>query len=86
MKDIPLVSCPKCSHDSLYRVIGAGGGMIFKGSGFYLTDYKSNKASASTGSPAKKSDASTSKPAGDEKKPASTSADTPAKPSTGSQK
>lgn len=41
MKDSPLVTCPNCKQDRLYRVIGAGGGMIFKGSGFYLTDYKS---------------------------------------------
>ena len=40
MKDSPLTTCPKCKQERLYRVIGAGGGMIFKDSGFYLTDYK----------------------------------------------
>jgi putative FmdB family regulatory protein len=38
--DPPLVRCPKCHKDTLARAIGGGGGLIFKGSGFYLTDYK----------------------------------------------
>lgn len=49
----PLVVCPKCGKHSLKRVMGTGGGLIFKGSGFYLTDYKKNGSSAST-TPAKK--------------------------------
>ncbi len=44
----PLVVCPKCAEPSLKRVLGSGAGMIFKGSGFYLTDYKKNSASPST--------------------------------------
>ncbi len=36
----PLIRCPACNTDSLLRVLGIGGGVIFKGSGFYLTDYK----------------------------------------------
>ena len=32
--------CPKCQEDTLVRLIGSGGGFIFKGSGFYETDYK----------------------------------------------
>ncbi len=36
----PLQTCPSCKNKSLIRVIGSGGGVIFKGSGFYLTDYK----------------------------------------------
>ena len=39
MTDSPLVSCPECSG-SLRRLIGAGAGLIFKGSGFYITDYR----------------------------------------------
>ncbi len=42
MKDEPLKICPKCNKESLQKLIGAGSGMIFKGSGFYLTDYKSS--------------------------------------------
>jgi predicted nucleic acid-binding Zn ribbon protein len=40
MKEAPLVHCPNCNMDSLVRVMGGGAGLIFKGSGFYLTDYK----------------------------------------------
>ena len=36
----PLVRCPKCKTNNLVREIGAGSGLIFKGSGFYQTDYK----------------------------------------------
>jgi len=36
----PLTRCPKCSTDGLVRMMGTGGGLIFKGSGFYQTDYK----------------------------------------------
>lgn len=44
MTDEPLQSCPSCSGN-LKRLIGAGGAPIFKGSGFYQTDYKSSSAS-----------------------------------------
>jgi len=35
--------CPKCTKLRLQRLIGAGGGILFKGSGFYETDYRSNE-------------------------------------------
>lgn len=44
MKDEPLKECPAC-HGEVKRLIGAGAGLIFKGSGFYITDYKNNKKS-----------------------------------------
>jgi putative FmdB family regulatory protein len=37
--DKPLVQCPKCGG-RLRRLISGGAGLIFKGSGFYVTDYK----------------------------------------------
>lgn len=39
MKDEPLETCEKCGG-SVKRLIGNGGGIIFKGSGFYVNDYK----------------------------------------------
>ena len=36
----PLKTCPSCSRDELKRLIGSGGALIFKGGGFYCTDYK----------------------------------------------
>lgn len=37
----PLRTCPKCKKRKLKRLIGAGAGVIFKGPGFYETDYRS---------------------------------------------
>ncbi len=51
--DDPLIRCPKCQKAKLKRLIGAGLGVIFKGSGFYTTDYKRGSASG----PSKKSEA-----------------------------
>jgi putative FmdB family regulatory protein len=41
----PLVKCPACNRRGLVRQIGSGAGIIFKGSGFYQTDYKNNEGS-----------------------------------------
>lgn len=40
MSDRPRKRCPKC-RGKLRRVIGTGSGVLFKGSGFYTTDYRS---------------------------------------------
>jgi len=45
----PLRKCPKCGKNRLRRLIGSGAGIIFKGSGFYETDYKRSRASAGKG-------------------------------------
>ena len=53
MKDDKLTICPSCGENTLIRLIGTGSGLIFKGSGFYLTDYKNKpveKSSAKTSS------------------------------------
>lgn len=44
-----LTKCPKCKKKKLRRLIGAGAAVVFKGSGFYQTDYRSDsyKKSAS---------------------------------------
>ncbi len=41
MRDAPKRTCPKCGKRALERVIGAGAAVLFKGSGFYQTDYRS---------------------------------------------
>lgn len=41
MSEKPKRKCPACSAMKLYRKIGSGAGVIFKGSGFYQTDYRS---------------------------------------------
>jgi len=59
-----LVTCPSCGQPALKRLMAAGAGMIFRGSGFYQTDYKRR-------TPASKEPGS---------KPESTSSKSPKKP------
>jgi putative FmdB family regulatory protein len=40
MTAAPLRRCPECGKSKLQRLIGAGAGVIFRGSGFYSTDYR----------------------------------------------
>ena len=37
----PVKKCPHCGKNAVQRLIGTGAGLIFKGSGFYITDYRS---------------------------------------------
>jgi putative FmdB family regulatory protein len=48
MNDRPLDKCPKC-HKKPKRLISSGAGIIFKGSGFYATDYKKKSRSGASG-------------------------------------
>ena len=43
MLDEPLKKCPKCKKTGVKRLVGGGVGLIFKGTGFYITDYKTKK-------------------------------------------
>lgn len=61
MKDDKLTVCPNCGKETLKRLIGSGSGLIFKGSGFYLTDYK-NKPGESSSSKSVSSDSKKSEP------------------------
>jgi putative FmdB family regulatory protein len=60
INDKPLKKCPKCGKPKLRRVFGAGAAIIFKGSGFYQTDYRSEsyKAAAKADQESSKSDKS----------------------------
>jgi len=40
MNDSPAKTCPKCKKRKAKRLLGLGAGLIFKGTGFYETDYK----------------------------------------------
>ena len=75
MTDAPLQTCPNCGG-KLKKMIGTGMTPIFKGSGFYETDYKKNtpKGNGSSGSSGNKSTASKSK-AAQNKTPESKSSD-----------
>lgn len=64
MSEAPLIECPSCHTPNLVRLIGTGTGMIFKGSGFYLTDYKKSVSSpASSGSSGNSSESTEKKEA-----------------------
>lgn len=54
MSDKPVKKCPECGKSKAQRRIGTGGGILFKGSGFYTTDYRSSNynKSASADKPA----------------------------------
>lgn len=54
--DDPLAVCPKCKRKKLMRLFGTGAAVVFKGSGFYQTDYRSESY---------RKGASADKPAGD---------------------
>lgn len=56
--DKALDKCPKC-HKKISRLIGGGSGIIFKGSGFYATDYR--KSSGKSSSKAKSGSCSSAK-------------------------
>ncbi len=38
----PIRKCPECGKNKVRRLLGTGAGIIFKGSGFYQTDYRSH--------------------------------------------
>ena len=44
MSDANLKDCPECGKPKLQRLLGGGGGILFRGSGFYQTDYKGKPA------------------------------------------
>lgn len=51
--EAPLKKCPFC-QGKVERLIGAGSGLIFKGTGFYITDYKKNSSSNASSAKADK--------------------------------
>ncbi len=67
----PLKKCPKCKS-SAKRMIGSGAGILFKGSGFYQTDYRSGDYKKKAEAEAKKPD--TAKTPADKKGPAASKA------------
>jgi len=63
----PIKRCPECGKAKVKRLIGTGAGLIFKGSGFYITDYRdksyTDKAKSESGGSSSSDGKSDSKPA-----------------------
>lgn len=67
MSEEPLKVCPTTGQP-VKRMISGGTGLLFKGSGFYVTDYKNGKGKEKNGSSTPKGDAAESKPSTSEAK------------------
>jgi putative FmdB family regulatory protein len=80
MRDPVLTQCPKCGKEGVKRLIGRGAGIIFKGSGFYETDYKRQpeKKTDSAAAPASSAPAAATAPSTAGSSSASTSTAAPA--------
>jgi putative FmdB family regulatory protein len=69
----PIRKCPACGRLKVRRLLGTGAGLIFKGSGFYITDYRSDsyksaaKADGGSGSATTGTGSEAAKPAADSK-------------------
>ena len=73
IKAPPIKKCPECGKSKVKRLIGMGAGLLFTGSGFYITDYRGesyNKAAKADAAPT----------SGGESKPASDTSSTPSAP------
>ncbi len=77
----PLKKCPDCGKNKLVRQIGTGAGIIFKGSGFYETDYRSEGYKKDA-----KAEKDAAKPKTESKSDAKSTGDTKATPSKDSKK
>ena len=83
MLDQPIKRCPACKKLGAKRMVGKGAGLIFKGTGFYITDYKNKPrdgkaAGSDSKEPVAVSKSSDSKPS--ESKPAATKPAAESKP------
>lgn len=79
----PLKACPECKRRKLRRLIGTGSALLFRGSGFYITDYRSSEyqskaKSESSAASSSSSDSSSGK--GDSKGDSKTAAKSESKP------
>ena len=82
MTDKPLRKCPECGKNALERLISAGAAVLFKGSGFYQTDYRSESYKKAAKSESGGSSSSSDKGSSGGGKPESTSTPAPAKSET----
>ena len=75
IKAEPEKKCPKCGKRQAQRVIGPGAGIIFKGSGFYQTDYRSSAYKKAAEADKKATEGTSTKSNGEKTDGASTKSD-----------
>lgn len=73
----PEKTCPQCKKKKLRRLIGTGGAIVFKGSGFYQTDYRSETYKKSASADSSASGGSSEKSSSDSKPSESKSSSEP---------
>lgn len=80
----PIKKCPACRKNKLRRLFGTGAAIMFKGSGFYETDYRSESYKKAAAADKKKSESSSSDSSGSTTKSDSSSSksDSKSKPSS----
>jgi len=67
IKEDAQKKCPQCKKMKLRRLFGAGAAIVFKGSGFYKTDYRSDAYKKTASADAPKSESKSEKSSGDSK-------------------
>jgi putative FmdB family regulatory protein len=87
IKAEPEKKCPKCGKRQAQRLIGAGAGIIFKGSGFYQTDYRSSGYTKAAEADKKASEGASAKSNGEKSDSGSTKSESKsAEPKSSSEK
>lgn len=71
ISDDPIRECPACGKEEAERLISTGGGIVFKGPGFYATDYRKESSPSGKRRSAESGGDAEGKPAGEEKKASS---------------
>jgi len=84
MSDSVKKKCPECGKLSLQRLIGTGSGVIFKGGGFYQTDYRSDSYKKGADAEKKASDSKTADKGGGTKSKSDSTGKTESSKSTSS--
>ena len=83
IKEAPKKKCPECGKSKLRRLFGTGAAIVFKGSGFYQTDYRSDsykkQAAADKPSESKSSESKSSESNSSDSKSSSSSSKKAAK-------
>ena len=82
IKAAPIKKCPECGKSKVKRLIGMGAGLLFKGSGFYITDYRGDSYSKAAKADAPPSTSGESKAAVSGDAPAAAAAKPEAKSET----